>query len=295
MSLQDRLKGLLDDRRTYEAQQLATTLFKRQVKQPEKAPEARAMAVATCESLALLGDAAAAAALAGELVQHLRKDAVPCDAVVSGLLQRLLAALPSGRAMDELADSVAKYAPASRGPVVVREYLARRLFGRAQLHALKLSDRLLQRHALETGTSEWAFAVATEPDERDLIVVRCVLECLARGLTETAEVVLATCMQRWHGEPTPLLNCAAATIQIVKERRPEGRDCLFELYALYTPSLERDPALPHLYVALAKKCYNDKPEGGGGGLMSMLSGLLGSQSGGGSAAFDAASVMEIDD
>jgi hypothetical protein len=127
-----------------------------------------------------------------------------------------------------------------------------------------------------------------------------VLECLARGLTETAEVVLATCLKRWQGEPTPLLNCVAATIQIVKERRPEGRDCLFELFALYTPSLERDPAFPHRYVALAKKYYNDKPERGGGGLMSMLSGLLGSSAGaggggGGGAGFDAAAVMEIDD
>ena len=61
--------------------------------------------------------------------------------------------------------------------------------------------------------------------------------------------------------------------EVVNDNLPQGREKIGELVAFYSPSLERDPALVDLVIAVANRHFS--PKQGGGGLMSMISGMLG--------------------
>lgn len=279
--LRVKLDKLLEEGKGYEAEQLAVTIFRR-----VGGGEGRQVLESAAERLGS-SQAASAAALVGLMCESLRKDQVePCDAVVASFVN-LASCFPSEKLLDSYVMQLLRY---NSGPIirtlVARLYSSRGRWGKAQIHAVRLQDPA----PLTNLVLQWAFDAQTAPLERDLIIVRATLEALALGNAATARACLNAASDKWgRANLSPLLNCAHFIVSTVETRPADARAILAELLSRYSPSLERDPVLVDLVIAVAAKHFPDPNQrapaaaagGGGGGLMDLLSGIMG---GGGSLA-----------
>jgi hypothetical protein len=254
------------------------------------------MVVETTCSLIELGDVASAVALAHELCMSLKKGKVELDAVLKEQLSTLSDRFPASecKAFDTFAGDMIKYSPELR-ELVVQKYILKSRFGKAHIHAMRLTDLSYLGNVI----SMWAFAKSTVEEERDLIIVRAVLEMLAMGNVAGTDALFQSWAAMWRakkGDPTPVLNCAAFALRVVKDKPANGQEVVFELGARYGPSLDRDPMLGSLLLAVGNKHFGENAGGGagggGGGMMQMLSGLLGGGGGQGGANVAASPVSQ---
>lgn len=281
--MEDRLKlkldKLLEDGKAYESEQLAITLFTR-LKKMNKVEDAEGVLVSTSIKLLQMKDAGTGTALSVYYLDHLKKEKVEADKSVLESIAQLSSQIEGDKELDDFSDHVAKYATAIESKevrkVVVERYLKLKRFGKAYLHVLKVNEA----ECLAQVLMEWALDEATLKEERDLIIARGELECLALGQLETCDRCFIICAKKWRAvpyEPTPLLNCVAFVLKVLR-RKEDGANMLLELRALYADSLDRDPMfdtfLAHCHKRYFAQSTRQGGGGGGGDLMSMISGMF---------------------
>lgn len=274
--MEDRLKikldTLLNEKKTYESEQLAITLFTR-LERMKRHNEARQILLVTAKRLVDMNDVDSARALMTFYVDHLKKQKVAPDESVVKEIEEFTSHLED-ELLDEFTDGIVKYAQVVESSVVrkivVARYATLKRWGKAYLHVVKLDSA----KELEDVLMDWAFDEDTLKEERDLIICRGILECLALGQWNTCNECFIACAKRWRAvpyEPTPLLNCVAFVLKVLKMEN--GSNMLLELRTRYADSLDRDPLFDTFLEHCQKRYFHQTPSANP--LMSMISGLFG--------------------
>lgn len=264
--LQAKLAALLDQRKAYEAQQMAQTLQRRLAGQQRDA-EGRAVLEATARALLVQGDAPTGAALAVQWCDALRADAVPADEALVARVAELASLFPrdaagaAGRA--EYFAALFRYAssPACAPALEQRlraaaadTELASGQYAAAHPHAVRANNGRVLGAVLRG----WAADPATLARERDLIVARGILEALAHGFVVCCDEAFAHCVPAF-GTTSPLLNFVGYLLRTV--RHPGAAPLFTELKQRYSAALERDPAFEQLLQAIGAKVKRRGREG----------------------------------